>query len=77
MHYFTTGLKKGGSINSATKKVKACLLLMSPVLLSVMEAVRNTEDLPRVSGNHGHFLQNTEKCMVVKMGNHHCDNEEK
>lgn len=36
----------------SNKEITACLLLTSPLLLSVMEAVRNTEDLPSVSGNH-------------------------
>lgn len=71
LHYFATGLKKGGSINLATKKVIACLSLTSPLLLYVMEAVRNIENFPSVSGNCGHFLQNVKKYVVVKMGNGH------
>lgn len=47
--YLAIGLKEGGSVDSATKKVIACLLPYCSPLLRVMEAIRNAEDFPSIS----------------------------
>ena len=71
LRHSDTGLKEGGSINLATKKAIACLLLSPPPLLSVMEAVRNTEEFSPCIRESWSFLPEHEEVLVVEMGNGH------